>query len=280
MTVNVVRRRRPRSRLAEPGSAAPSLPIGEIDQTIFACPGCSRPLALGSHRCPGCGTRLVMGVQLRRASLFVVAGVAVGLLVGAGGAAATFALNTRAAGHGGAAGIPPADAGPPGSGGVESPAPTRAPSAMPSPTPTASARPGVPALSRSALGQAVALSDRLRTSSAALDEAMSAKPFDTFAVSQALRAMSSDALVGLQLTHHIAAWPGGSAIAAELTAYYGEIQRIAADGLGASVRNAPAYRAAGKEMQTLLDGLDTVDAAVRVAASAAGVVLPAASAAP
>jgi hypothetical protein len=120
----------------------------------------------------------------------------------------------------------------------------------------------------------------LRISSAALDEAMSGKPFDTFAVSQALRAMSADALVGLQLTHHIEAWPAGSAIAAELTAYYGEIQRIATDGLAASVRNAPAYRTAGKEMQVLLGGLDSVDAAVRVAASAAGVVLPAASPAP
>lgn len=274
MTVNVVRRRRPRSRLADPAATAAALPIGEIDQTIFACPRCARPLAVGSHRCPGCGTRLVMGVQLRRASVFIVAGLAVGLVVGGGGAAAAFALNGPASGPGNVPGVPPSNGG---SGGATtgSPSPSAAaPTASTTPRPTSTPPSGIPALSRSALGQAVALNDRLRASSAALDTAMTAKPFDTFGVSQALRAMSADALVGLQLTRHIDAWPAGRQIAADLATYYGEVQRIAADGLSASVRNAPAYRAAGKELQTLLDRLDVLDASVRATAASAGLDLP------
>ena len=48
----------------EPSSRLPaSIAIGEIDQTIFDCPSCSRPLALGDRRCPGCRTRLLHGVQ-------------------------------------------------------------------------------------------------------------------------------------------------------------------------------------------------------------------------
>src|SRR4029079_19837812 len=95
MTVNAVRRarRRPVPPLAEEnGPSSESLAIGEIDQTVFDCPRCSRPLAVGTRRCPGCRTRLMAGVPLSRASGFVAVGLAVGLAVGGAGGAA-FGLN-------------------------------------------------------------------------------------------------------------------------------------------------------------------------------------------
>ena len=90
MTVDAARRTRRRasakSATPEPTIAPPaSIAIGEFDQTIFECPSCARPLALGARRCPGCGTRLLAGVTLGKASGFMAAGLAAGLLLGAGG---------------------------------------------------------------------------------------------------------------------------------------------------------------------------------------------------
>jgi len=69
--------------------AAESFAIGEINQTVFSCPNCQRPLAMGAKHCPGCKTHLVRGVQLSKASVFVTMGLVVGLAIGgaAGGAA-------------------------------------------------------------------------------------------------------------------------------------------------------------------------------------------------
>ena len=281
MTVNVARRR-PRARRPTDGPTV-QLNIGEIEQTIFACPNCARPLAIGSHQCPGCGTRLVMGVQLRRASVFTAAGLFAGLLLGAGGVAGMSTLDrlgreasasSMAAAAGAGATVPTA--------GPISPSATASgnaatPSARPTGTPP-TAR--VPALSRSAIGQAVALNGTLRDSGATLAAALGAKRFDAFEVSKILRAMSSDAVVGLGLTSHIGAWSGGAAVASELTAFYAGIQAAAAEGLAASIRNEGAYRVAATRMVKLLAGLEAIDGAVRDASVAAGVTLPAASATP
>lgn len=283
MTVNVARRRS-RSRTAA-APEAPSLPIGEINQTIFACPACARPLALGSHRCPGCGTRLVMGVQLRRASVFTAVGLFAGLLLGAGGlfAAITIDRLVNAPEPGGqpaaAAAVTPDQ--PAGSSlpGATATAKPSAPVATASPLATA-ATTDAPALTRSALGQAVALNDRILESGEALSGALAAKRFDAFAVSQVLRTMSSDAVVGLGLTPHISAWHGGATAATDLTALYTSVKATAAEGLAASVRNEKAYRTAATRMVELLAGLDAVDAVVRDASAAAGLTLPAESAAP
>ena len=101
MTVDAARRSRRRTPVAgrdsEPYIApATSIAIGEIGQTIFECPSCARPLALGVGRCPGCGTRLVRGVALGKASAFIAIGLAVGLLAGAG-AGLAFGLTHAAA---------------------------------------------------------------------------------------------------------------------------------------------------------------------------------------
>jgi hypothetical protein len=138
----------------------------------------------------------------------------------------------------------------------------------------------VPGLSRSALGQAVALNGRLRESGEALRAALAAKRFDAVSVSQVLRTMSSDAVVGLSLTPHIGAWPGGTAASADLSAFYSAVKATAADGLSASVRNEKAYRTAATRLVEVLAGLDAVDSVVLDAAGAAGVTLPEESAAP
>ena len=287
MTVDVAprtRRRVPRPgvRSASPGPeqmAAPgtSMTIGEIDQTVFDCPSCSRPLALGARRCPGCGTRLVRGITLGKAASFAALGLVIGLAIGAGGGLLFGLSNAPAAVPAVAAG--PSDA--PG-GGVPSAAPasaaaTPSPTAQPARTPPPST---ISSVTRSALGQVVATNERLATSAVALREAMSAKAFDASTVAGVLRAISADSVFGEQLSDRLVAWPVADPLGARLATFYGSIHDVAADGLDASVRNTAAYRASGATMIELLAGLEPLDAALRSAASSAGVVLPTASPTP
>ena len=48
------------------------------------------------------------------------------------------------------------------------------------------------------------------------------------------------------------AWAGGTAVGGRMATFYGAIQATAAEGLGASIRNDPAYRRAAVAM---VDGL-------------------------
>jgi hypothetical protein len=267
MTVEVARRRTRKPKVA---SASESLAIGEIDQTVFACPACARPLALGARRCPGCGVRLILGVQAQRASIFVGVGVAIGLVVGGLFSATASALDSARRDADAAAAAAALTA--------SSAKPSAAATASPSAPPTASTGTGststVPAITRSALTQAAAVDERLATSASALAAALAADSFDTFAVSQVLRATSADAVMGLQLTPHVAAWSGGTALAGELRSFYLAIQESAAEGLSASIRNEKAYRAAAEKMVALLGGLDELDASLRDVAGRADVTLP------
>ena len=283
MTVDAARRPRRRSpgRSAdsEPMPAPPtSIAIGEIGQTIFSCPSCSRPLALGAHRCPGCGLRLVRGVALGKASAFVVLGLAVGLLAGAGGGLA-FGL-TRAGPATAAVGAVPS-AGPlTGSNGTGTATGTPKPSATTSAAPTATAPTdpgGIPPIARSALIQVVGTNARLTDAAAGLRAAVGARVIDSSAIAQILRSLSADSVFGQQLAVQVAAWPGTSALGGRLSTFYGKVHETAAAGLVASIQNRSAYRAAATSMLKLLDGLPTLDAAVRTAAGSAGVELPAAS---
>src|SRR5882672_12243696 len=86
MTVDVGRRRA--KAAAAGGTDRSDGPSGEIGQTIFGCPACGRPLAIGVRRCPSCSARLVMGVRAGRAAMFVTIGLIVGVAFG-GGLAAT-----------------------------------------------------------------------------------------------------------------------------------------------------------------------------------------------
>jgi hypothetical protein len=261
MTVEVARRRVRKPKVA---NSAESLAIGEIDQTIFACPACARPLAIGARRCAGCGTRLLLGVQAKRASIFLGAGFGAGLAV----AVALAGLTSMLA----AAFAAPVD------GAIASVPVVAAPSVVPTAGPIASlpnnGTTNVPDVTRSAIRQAVAIDDRLVASSAALSQALTAPRFDIQRVGAILRSTSADAGVGLQLAERIAVWSGGRAVSEELTAFYSAVQATAAEGLAASIHNEDAYRAAGQKLVDLLAGVGAVDDRVRDVANDAGVALP------
>jgi hypothetical protein len=266
MTVEVAQRRTRKPKVL---TASESLAIGEIDQTVFACPACARPLALGARHCPGCGTHLILGVQAKRASIFVVGGLAAGVvlagMLGAAGSAIDKAARDATAAAAAAAvpsGFTP----------VASVSPS--PTADPAPTtPGTGTDSSVPGLTRSALAQAAAVDDRLAASSTALTAALSAPKFDTYGLSQILRATSAEAVLGLQLSSYVGTWPRGHALSGEMTSFYTTVQQTAAEGLSASIRNEKAYRTAGLKMLDLLRGLDLVDGHVRDLAADAGVVI-------
>jgi hypothetical protein len=275
MTVEVARRRTRKttkgaSATTSSGSLSPSsvsmpaMAIGEIDQTIFACPDCARPLALGAHKCPGCGVHLINGVQVRRVSVFVGIGIA-------GGLAVAFMVSAVGSALAGAAVTPdPAAVVTPTETASSAPA-TEAPS---QPAPTAATGSTVPGIVRSALAQVATVDQRMATSAAALHAALAASEFDTIAVSQILRSMSADAVGALQLAPYVASWSGGVAASAEMTTFYTSVQQTAAEGFKASIRNKAAYQAAATAMVEVLEGLDALDEHVRDAAAKAGVVLP------
>jgi hypothetical protein len=108
----------------------------------------------------------------------------------------------------------------------------------------------------------------------ALQAALRARDFDTLAVLAVLQSVSADAVAGRQLAGHIGSWSGGAELAASLTSYYASIQQAAGDGLAASIRNEPAYRAAATQMVALLGQLAGLDAQLRSVAGEAGVTLP------
>ncbi|MEA2520085.1 MAG: hypothetical protein QOF49_2165 [Chloroflexota bacterium] len=301
MTVNVARRsRRPTSATAAAveadsgpmgGFAPPFTPrlvpgesftIGEINQTVFDCPSCSRPLALGARRCPGCSAWLVNGVRLSKASAFVAAGLAVGLLAGTGGGflfgrnqlptLAAAAVLTPVASSDLAAPVGPST--------VPSGAPTASPSAVPeTATPSVDTASGgaIPPAARAALVQVVAADDRLAVSGAALESALGAPTFDASNVARILRAVSAESVQDRQLAVRVAAWNGSAAIGTQLGDFYESIHVAAANALISSVRDAAAYRVAATSIVGLLADIPAMDAALRVVASSAGVSLPAAA---
>jgi hypothetical protein len=279
MAVDIARRRTRRTtKITQPPPIAPhvaeTIAIGEVDQSIFSCPVCQRPLATGARHCPGCRTRLVAGIQLQKASLFVVAGLAIGVALGGGlGAMALFTntlardaeINARVAAALAANGI------------ATGPDATTGPGA--SSRPLGSSGPGavsrVPPLARSAMIQSATVNAELAAAVPVLQSALAAKKFDTYTVFQVLRSISADAVVGRQLAAHVSAWSGGEELGGSLSTFYSIVQDTAAEGLDASIRNDPAYKAAAKQMIKLLVGVAALDEQLRTAASDAGVEIPA-----
>lgn len=257
-----------------------SMTIGEIDQTVFDCPSCSRPLALGARRCPGCSVRLVNGVVLGKASKFVVAGLALGLLAGGAGGF-LFGLGSAAAAPALGAGASPGASGVPSVGPVVASADPSAPASTAPPSPTASvgATPGsIPPATRAALVQTAGSNDRMTAARADLTAALAASTFDASDVARILRSVSADSVHAEQVATRIAAWSGSAAVGTRLAAFYGTIHEAAADSLVASVRNVAAYRAAATTMVGLLAGIPALDDEIRAAASSLGVVIPGPSA--
>jgi hypothetical protein len=262
MSVNVAKRRTRSQPRLESGISA--LPIGEINQTVFACPACARPLVMGTGHCPGCGTRLLIGVEAKKASIFIIIGLVIGALFGGAATAIASAI-------GGDHHAPAVVSGP-----VVSPSPRASgSSASPSPasTPVRSVDPAVSPIAGSALVGAIGVDTRLAASQTALEAALAARRFDVTAVSQSLRALSADAVIGLKLTPHLDAWAASKSVGADLTTLYTAVQGTAAEGLAASIRNEAGYRAAAKQMVSLLRGLGGVDTRARDLATQSGLVL-------
>ena len=287
MTVNAARRSRRRGSSSNPEvsmHASDTLAIGEIDQTVFDCPNCSRPLALGAHRCPGCGTRLAMGVPLSKASVFVVGGLIVGLVLGGGGGL-LFSLSRPVAA------VPPpialvSSAAPAataaGSTGT-TPAHTTAP--LPSAVPGTGGNGGtgtatMPTSIQAAVSQAAVLNQGFAANATALAQILTARTFDASAVAQTLRSMSANSLYGEQVARRVAGWNASAAVGGDLAKLYQQIHEVAEEALVASVRNESAYRGAGRDMLTVLATLRAVDARVAALGAANDVTLTSASTTP
>jgi hypothetical protein len=265
MTVNAARRSRRRTPDSRVELAAPtqSMAIGEINQTVFDCPNCARPLAIGVRRCPGCRTRLVLGIALTKASVFVAVGLAMGI---AFAGAVGFALSL---GRATAAGIPatavlPSQPTAPGGGGGVAPTITPIPTIAPAPAVD------IPPLSGSALSQAISVNGRLAAGAAALRTALGAPNFDATTVAETLRSLSGDSVFGQQLAGRLASWPDARPVGRDLDRVYDSIHQTATDWLVASVRDDAAYRAAAIAMLDVLKGLGAVDAEASALASRFG----------
>jgi hypothetical protein len=271
MTVNVARRNRRRTfePVPEANPVTESIAIGEINQTVFDCPSCARPLVLGTRRCPSCGTRLILGVATSKAALLGGLGLAIGIL--AGGTIGYTAGVGRAGAAPVAAGIV-LPIGAPGlaGGGGKTPNGVR-PTATPAPSASETGSTGpVPALSRSALLQAVGVNSRLGADAVALQASLKARVFDASVVAQTLRTISGDSVFGLQLAGRMGDWPSTATLGLDLTSFYDSVHQTAIDGLVASVRDDAAYRSTAGTMLKVLAGLSAVDTETQSVAAQIG----------
>lgn len=255
--------RSPRAGSAAGGAGAESdaaagvaLTEEELPDTS-SCPACGRPLEALTGVCAGCGTRLVLGVQARRAAVFVAFGLVAGLLVGS----ISVRLITPPPGLGAPAA---AAVGPAGSVPAASPSEGAGAAATVAPVPRDAAN---------ALRQVVVIDARLRATAADLRRILAAQPFDPVAAAQSLRTAAADASVGAQYPPGLAAWPAATSVRRDVAGLYGGVVTIARGGLSFSVADAAAYRKATAAMIVRLRALGTIDAAARSLASIAGIEL-------
>jgi hypothetical protein len=246
-------------------TAKASAAIGAHDANIFLCPRCTRPLAVGVSKCAGCGTRLLAGVPLLKVGGFIGAGLIVGLLVGGGGVGAATLLGRPATGT---VGLPPAAV-------LPSAAPAPASIApLPSVAPVAPAVPAVPPAALSALRQSTTINQRLLADAELLSQAMAATSPAATDIAPLLRSLAATASFGDRAATTVGTWDDAALVAKDLGAFYASIDRIAGEGLSASLNNARAYRDAGRRMLAVLAGVTDLDAASRGLAATVDVELP------
>lgn len=234
--------------------------IGEIDARNFDCPECARPLANGTSRCPGCGTRLIIGVRLRRAGGILGLGLAIGLLVGGGLTVAAIGILFPSAGA--AEAVVPAE---PFAGDPLATAPVYV-----VPAPMAAA----PSSALTALTGTAVVNGRIAADAAALSAALARSGAQPIEIMRALRSLSADAALGLDLTQRLASWSDAKPVMTELDAFYGAMVATARDGLRALPSDAASYRLSGKAMEAILPKLGTVDASSRDLAATVHLDLP------
>jgi hypothetical protein len=256
MTIDAVRRK---SARAAGRKQRAELPIGESDANIFDCPGCARPLAVGTRRCPGCSTRLLGGVRATLAAGFMATGLIVGLAVGGG---TMFLILTLTAAPATAVTMPTDTT--PGASAV--PAVSAAPQA-PVVDPTVAA-------GLSSLRQATLVNQRLVADAARLDAIMTISQPNAVEIARILRSLAATAAFGDRIAPTVADWPDARAISGGLVDFYAAVGATARDGLANSLTNGRAYATAGRAMIVVMDTLPAVDAAARSLAAAADTELP------
>ena len=229
---------------------ATSLPIGEIDANIFACPACNRPLGSGTSRCPSCNTLLIGGVKASRAAIFVGIGLFSGMIV----SGALMGIASVAGARPVAVPI------------VEAPpilTPTQA--ALPS-VAAPVVDPGIPSGAISALRQSTRLNQRVVADAERLATALAASKPSSSAIAPILRSMATHASFGAKLAPTVGDWGRAAAVSEDLAGFYAAISATAQQGLSASLSSSPAYEAAAEEMLQVVAGLDDIDAASRALA--------------
>lgn len=261
MTIQALRGKVGRSiRVGKPaGPPAPEpLAIGETDKEIFNCPVCARPLALGAGLCPGCGTRLLVGVPVRRASIFIAIGLIVGMMLGGSAMAVIASIGSTET----VTPLGPAVTGPSAVPGASAPAPAPA------------IDPSVPSAAISALRQTALLNDRIAADAKRLEAALKAGSRGTPDVARALRALAADAALGAPMAENVAAWAAGADLSADLASFYRKIGATAKDGLSYSLANDRAYARAARDMLRVIDRMAALDATSRSLAANAAFELP------
>jgi hypothetical protein len=268
MTTKAIRGRAPKAAaVSEP------LPIGQEDNEIFNCPVCARPLATGSGRCPGCQTRLVRGVPASKASLFVVTGLIVGLLVGAGGVASLVAASSILSSPSAASHTTPSAA--PGGGAVGSG------SAAGSASPSGSTAPVyVSGIVSSSLKQAAEVNVKLAEASIALHAQLDSSNLDTQETATILRSIASSAQFGAEVAPRIGTWEAADDLSLDLATFYESVRETARDGIGISLTSSSGYRQAANDMVRALRQLRGLQATATKLGTTADIQIPALPTAP
>jgi hypothetical protein len=259
MALNQVRGNKGRGTAAE----AEPLAIGAVDRDVFACPNCMRPLRVGTSRCFGCDARLVLGIASQKAALLLAIGTALGLLAGVVGglAFATITAPVTPAGGNSAVVVPLASA-------------AADASAAPSAVQPVASGPTVPSLTRSSIGAAAEVDNRLAVAAGALHAELHRADPRARTITDTFRAIAADTAHGVELANGMATWTGTSAVSAELKKFYSDIRDLARNGLKASGSNAAAYRNAAAAMVQALAVMPAIDSRLRQAATTAGVKVP------
>jgi hypothetical protein len=223
--------------------------IGDADHEIFNCPVCQRPLATGASRCPGCGTRLLLGVQARKATALIATGAISGALV-SGLLVALILLALR-------------------------PATSSGPIVVDGPkaTPSAGAVPQrpVPNAASNALNRTVGLNARMASHLPALSAAIKPSRPNSSEIARILRMINSDAGLAVKAVPALAAWSEGRLLAAELEQYYSDVRATATSALDITLNNASAYKRNGGRMVSLLQRITELQAAAKTLGDAHGI---------
>lgn len=264
MAINVLRGLRNRVAAPTVGSDDPAddmPPAVESGETHhgprFACPTCGRPLALSEITCPSCGLKVLAGVPLRRGAALMVAGVAVGLIVGVA-LAVVLAFAGRPSAT--ATDVPVASGAPvAGAGGSFDPALVSGP---------------VPTTAATALRLSVTIEDRLDASAASLRSQVKSKSVNAVAVASTIRSIAADAAWGSDNIDRLAGWPAAAPLRAQLDGFYQDLRKTARDALGVSIKDSAKYKAYAKRLIKILAAIPTTRAAMAQLAAANRISIP------